>query len=323
LKLKGLNLSSKILKTISDNDSLLKDVPFKSVFTEPKIAVNLVQKLIPFLDPNNRNLDDIIQDSITTYKFYDTELKGIPLKDRLSSIIEKSNETLTDTGKLFRHDVLFDYKVGEGEKDIYTINFEMQQKEEKYDMLERAFCYAVSLLSNILQIGDNYTKLHKVYSIWFLNFNYFEDDIAVHSIAPRVYYNSKSDTLTNVISDQTNPAYNQNADLLEVVFIELNKRDKIRNAANLKSLLDVICDNTQKTETLKVLFNLNDEEVNAMLKQISFVDEIKEQGRSEGRSEGRQEGIKELIKRMFSNGMSIEQIAKAISIPEDVVKSYL
>ncbi len=323
MKLKGLNLSSKILKTISDNDSLLKDVPFKSVFTEPKIAVNLVQKLIPFLDPNNRNLDDIIQDSITTYKFYDTELKGIPLKDRLSSIIEKSNETLTDTGKLFRHDVLFDYKVGEGEKDIYTINFEMQQKEEKYDMLERAFCYAVSLLSNILQIGDNYTKLHKVYSIWFLNFNYFEDDIAVHSIAPRVYYNSKSDTLTNVISDQTNPAYNQNADLLEVVFIELNKRDKIRNAANLKSLLDVICDNTQKTETLKVLFNLNDEEVNAMLKQISFVDEIKEQGRSEGRSEGRQEGIKELIKRMFSNGMSIEQIAKAISIPEDVVKSYL
>lgn len=323
MKLKGLNLSSKILKTISDNDSLLKDVPFKSVFTEPKIAVNLVQKLIPFLDPNNRNLDDIIQDSITTYKFYDTELKGIPLKDRLSSIIEKSNETLTDTGKLFRHDVLFDYKVGEGEKDIYTINFEMQQKEEKYDMLERAFCYAVSLLSNILQIGDNYTKLHKVYSIWFLNFNYFEDDIAVHSIAPRVYYNSKSDTLTNVISDQTNPAYNQNADLLEVVFIELNKRDKIRNAANLKSLLDVICDNTQKTETLKVLFNLNDEEVNAMLKQISFVDEIKEQGRSEGRSEGRQEGIKELIKRMFSNGMSIEQIAKAISMPTDVVKSYL
>lgn len=104
-----------------------------------------------------------------------------------------------------------------------------------------------------------------------------------------------------------------------MVFIELNKRDKIRNAANLKSLLDVICDNTQKTETLKVLFNLNDEEVNAMLKQTGFVDEIKEQGRNEGRQEGRQE----LIKVMFSNGMSIEQIAKAISMPTDVVKSYL
>lgn len=81
-------------------------IAINSVFTEPKIAVNLVQKLIPFLDPNNRNLDDIIQNSITTYKFYDTELKGIPLTDRLSSIVEKSNETLTDTGKLFRHDVI-------------------------------------------------------------------------------------------------------------------------------------------------------------------------------------------------------------------------
>ncbi len=123
----------------------------------------------------------------------------------------------------------------------------------------KVLCYAVSLLSNILQIGDNYAKLHKVYSIWFLNFNYCDDDIVVHSIASRVYYNSKSDTLANVISDQTNPAYNQNADLLEAVFIELNKRDKIRNTANLKSLLNIICDNKQKTETLKVLFNLNDE----------------------------------------------------------------
>lgn len=56
-----------------------------------------------------------------------------------------------------------------------------------------------------------------------------------------------------------------------------------------------------------------------MLKQTSFVDEIKEQSRSEGR----QDGIKELIKRMFSNGMSVEQISKAISMPTDVVKSYL
>ena len=145
--------------------------------------------------------------------------------------------------------------------------------------------------------------------------SYFEDAIAVHSIAPRVYYNSKSDTLTNVISDQTNPAYNQNADLLEVVFIELNKRDKIRNAVSLKSLLDVICDNTQKTETLKVLFNLNDEEVNAMLKQTSFVDDIKEEGKEEERSK--------IIKTMFSNGMSVEQISKALSMSEDIVKSYL
>ena len=47
----------------------------------------------------------------------------------------------------------------------------------------------------------------------------------------------------------------------------------------------------------------------------SFVDEIKEEGKEEERSK--------MIKAMFSNGMSIEQIAKAISMPTDVVKSYL
>lgn len=103
----------------------------------------------------------------------------------------------------------------------------------------------------------------------------------------------------------------------------MKKREKVRNAANLKSILDVICDNKQKTETLKVLLNLSDEEVNIMLQQTSFVDDMKEEGRSEGREQGRQEGIKELIKRMFSNGMSIKQISKAISMPEDIVKSYL
>jgi len=48
LKSDKLKLSSNTIKTISDNANLLKDMLFKSVFTEPKIAINFVQKLIPF-----------------------------------------------------------------------------------------------------------------------------------------------------------------------------------------------------------------------------------------------------------------------------------
>ena len=236
-----LEVSFNLLKTVSDNDDFLKDTQFKVIFTEPKVAVNLVQTLIPFLDINkNKNLDAVIKDSITTYKFYDIELKNIPLSDRVSIIMEKSNETITNTGKVFRHDVLFDYKVGEREKDIYTINFEMQKENENYDMLERALCYAISISANILHAGEEYTKLHKVYSIWFLNFNYFDDKIAVHSIAPRVYYNNKNDVLTNTTSEQMEAKYHKNVDLIEVVFIELKKRKNIRNAEKLKKLLEVI-----------------------------------------------------------------------------------
>lgn len=318
-----LEVSSNLLKTVSNNDDFLKDTQFKVIFTEPKVAVNLVQTLIPFLDINkNRSLDAVIKDSITTYKFYDIELKDIPLSERVSIVMEKSNETITNTGKVFRHDVLFDYKVGEREKDIYTINFEMQKENENYDMLERALCYAISISANMLHAGEEYTKLHKVYSIWFLNFNYFDDKIAVHSIAPRVYYNTKSDVLTNVVTEQSETKYHKNADLVEVVFIELKKRKNIRNTEKLKKLLDVICNNEKETETLKVLLNLTDEEVTTMLKQVSFREEILEEGKEEGRLEGRTEERKTMIKVMLSNGMSVEQISRAVSMPENIVRQY-
>ncbi len=199
----------------------------------------------------------------------------------------------------------------------------MQKANEDYDMLERALCYAISISANILHTGDDYTKLHKVYSIWFLNFNYFDDDIAVHSIAPRVYYNTKSDVLTNISSEQSKIKYHKNADLVEVVFIELKKRKNTRNAEKLKKLLNVICNNEKETETLKTLLNLTDEEVTTMLKQASFREEILEEGKEEGRLEGRTEERKEMIKIMLSNGMSVEQISKAVSIPEDVIKLYI
>ena len=106
------------------------------------------------------------------------------------------------------------------------------------------------------------------------------------------------------------------------IFIELKKRKNIRNTEKLKKLLDVICNNEKETETLKVLLNLTDEEVTTMLKQASFREEILQEGKEEGRLEGRTEERKEMIKIMLSNGMSVEQISKAVSIPEDVIRQY-
>ena len=60
-----------------------------------------------------------------------------------------------------------------------------------------------------------------------------------------------------------------------------------------------------------------------MLKQASFREEILEEGKEEGRLEGQTEERKEMIKIMLSNGMSVEQISKAVSIPEDVIKLYI
>ena len=87
-----LDIPSNLLQIVLEDDDFLKDTKFKILFTEPKVAINLVQTLIPFLETNKeRNLDDVINNSITTYKFYDIELKNVPLCDRVSAVMEKSN----------------------------------------------------------------------------------------------------------------------------------------------------------------------------------------------------------------------------------------
>lgn len=60
-----------------------------------------------------------------------------------------------------------------------------------------------------------------------------------------------------------------------------------------------------------------------MLKQASFREEILEEDKQEGIQQGRTEERKNIVKIMLSNGMTVEQIAKAISMSEDVVKSYI
>jgi len=77
----------KTKRTILREENLLGDSSFKIVFTEPKVALKLLRTLIPFLDKDpKKSLDAIMQDSVSTYKFYDVELKGIESSKRLSSI---------------------------------------------------------------------------------------------------------------------------------------------------------------------------------------------------------------------------------------------
>ena len=89
-------------------------------------------------------------------------------------------------------------------------------------MLERALPYAlVFLWIYFMQMMTitNYIKFI-VYAFW------ISTNLIVnigHSIASKVYYNSKSDVLTNNIKEQTKVNYHENADLIEVVFIELKK----------------------------------------------------------------------------------------------------
>jgi len=197
-----------------------------------------------------------------------------------------------------------------------------------YDgLFQKNDIYQHTIASRVLEKGDDYTKLHKVYSIWLLNFNYFDDEITIHSIAPRVYYNMHRDILTENVSEQSIPVYSENADLIEVVFIELKKRKFMRNAGALKEVLDVLCENIDKSKTLQVLCDLSEEEMKNMIDRKSFIDELREElteiGMEKGMERGRQLEKIQMILKMSKNGIDVKTIAECASVSEEVVNNIL
>lgn len=223
------------------------------------------------------SINNIFYEAIHTYLFMDTEFKGKTLEERKNILIKKPTEYISEGGKEFRCDVLFDYKSGNSTNNLYTINIEMQKQKENYNMLHRALYCAVNILSQRLKSGDNYNSINKVYIIWFLGFNYFNDNIPIHSISPRVFYNTESEELTDKVKNQSTLIYDTGADIVEVVFIELKKRNEIIKNKALKNILDIICENKKPQNTFKNFFELSDEEVETMIESKSIVERIAEE----------------------------------------------
>lgn len=56
------------------------------------------------------------------------------------------------------------------------------------------------------------------------------------------------------------------------------------------------------------------------LKQTRFYQDVFEEGKQEGRQEGRQESKLEIIPQLLALDLSIEQIAQALGLDEQVVR---
>jgi len=148
--------------------------------------------------------------------------------ERFHSEIDLLNEESGDSGeKLIRMDIVFamqfEMKLPDNEKISYvnvTIDFEMQKdKPTEYKLLTRGIYYAASLLRDTLANTEKYGNIHKVYSVWLCNFD-FLDDKSIHNDKYVHKYNMFRNYFEN-----GNYTYEKDidADLIEVVFIELTK----------------------------------------------------------------------------------------------------
>lgn len=196
------------------------DTRFKEAFTTPSVAMTLLSALMPFVKYRKEN--------ITEYLFNGDNLLGLSEEEIKETIRLLPTKEVSSSGKLTEYDVLLVYKNLQEQKDIYTINIEMQRNRERYDMLSRGIYYAARVLSNVLNIKENYDKLHKVYSIWLLDFNYFDDNLPIHSVNQFITCNPSWSALNQNIEDNSILCpVPSTADLMEIVVIELNKLERI------------------------------------------------------------------------------------------------
>jgi predicted transposase/invertase (TIGR01784 family) len=230
--------------------------------------------------------------------------------------------------KLIRMDIVFamqfKMKLPGNDKVSYvnvTIDFEMQKDNPtEYKLVKRAIYYAASLLRDTLVSAEKYTAIHKVYSVWLCDFDFLESNRYVHRYNMLRNYHenglSAGEAGIDIYEVDTD------ADLMEVIFIELTKLGE-HMQDDLAKFLDTVFHN------IGGLSNLMEEKIGvaivdtALEKGVSDVvdmtkyAEIKEaQGELRGERKGKIETAVNLIKMGI---LTIKQIAQSTGLTEEEV----
>lgn len=322
------NINTDAFDLLSETEKcLLVDSHFKTLFSEPKVAMAFIKALMPFIG------DDY---ELNKYVLYgDKDISKLNISERQDYLINYFNNKITSiSNKTSNSTVLFDYTYGKN-NNIVTINLEMQNNNPSdYSCITRAVYYNARILANLLDSGENYNKLHKTYSIWLLNFNYFKDDNAIH-ILSNCNFISKNCKLSSNNLEYTvaNNSYLKEADLTETVFIELPKLHNIPNK-NLRKFLETLR-NVDKKYSLKdklvTLCDLDEEEVDYMIKNVNqytkndreFIELGLKEGLAKGEINGETKKQKEIITNMYNNNFDLNTISIATNTSIQEIKEIL
>ena len=221
-----------------DADAVKRDTEFKTLFKYKSVAAMLLKYAVPDFEKYTlQEIADSILDIRPRNPASDAE--------RYHSEIDLLNEESGDSGgKLIRMDLVFamqfKLKLPDSGQIVYvnvTIDFEMQKhKPTEYKIVRRGIYYGASLLRDTLTSAEKYENIHKVYSVWLCNFEFLEQPESEHSGR----YVHKYNILRNYY-ENSKYIYEQDsdADLIEVIFIELTKLAE-HMQDDLAKFLDVV-----------------------------------------------------------------------------------
>ena len=294
-----------------DADAIKKDVEFKTLFKYKSVAAMLLKYAVPdFAKYEIREIADSILGIRPRNPANDAE--------RFHSEIDLLNEESGDSGeKLIKMDILFaarfEMKLPDNDKKTYvnvTIDLEMQKdKPSEYSLVTRAVYYAASMLRDTLASAEKYAAVHKVYSVWLCNFDILDVDRYVHK------YNMVRNYCENEVYIYEKDI---DADLMEVIFVELSKIAK-HMKDDLGKFLDTVFNNIGGLSKLmedKLGVAIVGTALEKGVVEMADMARYAEVREAQGEARGRIETAINLIKMGI---LTIEQIAQSTGLPEEDV----
>ncbi len=306
-----INLSK---ATDKNKSALMKDMAFKS-FMKYKGIVALILKHVVI------ELEDLSEiEIVKRIKNINARPHNVPDIDAITDKIDLLPSEDGEVGeKNIRYDITFLLSVNnENIKIDLTIGLEMQQitseKTLDYNIVSRAVYYAASLLRNTITADNkDYSQIHKVYSIWFCKNDVFSEEERtglydkgyIHRYKMlRAYYPS-------IKGDKGEWVYDKNADLMEVVMLELSRIPEDTTTDQLGTTIKTLFFETEaiipminKVYGVDIGNTVIEQEVNDMYEKQDFINEGIEIGKEISKQEFINEGIeigKEIAKKEFIN----------------------
>lgn len=253
-----------------------RDLIFKLTLQEvPEAAIELAKKFIP-------NMENLV---------YNPETFSVDNPINMGGIDIKSTE--------------FDFKFSLSNEKSFE--YEMQNKNTKYDLKSRILKYYGDLISSCFKKGEIYNH-KKCYTIWFLENNLFDDNKSI-----RTFY----------LKDEDNNKLYDYASITIVEFAKISEEEynkdvwkKLFITNDIESLkgVDEVMDEVVK----KILDYNSDEAIQEQLRAEqewvrgynSAVNASLEQGIEQGKAEGKIEANKSTAKKMKKDGLPSEMISK-------------
>ena len=178
--------------------------------------------------------------------------------------------------KGIRHDLVFLIRETRQRKRLVnkvTINFEVQSSKKSYNMVSRAVYYTAHLLKNTIRRGDNYDKLHKVYSIWFCDFTLNDEIEMYEEIKNRPIHHYR---MGRHYTDINKASIDDAGDLMEAVMVELEKM-KTLDKAEYKMLKTLFYDTKNSMSLIEEVTKINLTKYKEVVDMFDIAEELRKE----------------------------------------------